>query len=200
MDIADLHFEHIYNKKVLQKLTNLYGYLHQYHLELEFSSQSMLDLMEKMNKKQRRGEVVMVVPDKQNQIWLHTKPFYPNGVYRLMTGGLDPGEKPDAALKREVREETGFKVDIDRCLAAITYTLRANEQVQPFVSYVFLTKRTKTQPQPLDTSENITGFQAVPVAALAEVASALRSLEGDFADWGRFRAVAHEVVHELLQA
>ena len=83
----------------------------------------------------------------------------------------------------------------------ITYTLKPvdnNDVAIPFVSYVFLTKPQAGTPQPVDPTENITDFQAVPVAGLREVAHQLRSIEGYFADWGIFRAVAHEVVYKAL--
>jgi 8-oxo-dGTP pyrophosphatase MutT (NUDIX family) len=154
----------------------------------------MLGMVNKMKrKKPRRGEVVMVVPNEQGHIWLHTKSFYPQGVYRLMTGGLEPGEAPNEALRREVEEETGFKIKPKRCLAVITYTLSTQEVELPFVSYVFATTPAKGQPQPTDSGEAIEHFQAVPAAALADTARQLRALTGAFADWGIFRAISHEV-------
>lgn len=198
IEITDSHFDRIYNEAILEDLRRQYGTFPHYHVELLISSQNMLNLMAKMNKKRRRGEVVMVVPNQQGHLWLHTKSFYPEGIYRLMTGGIDPGEKPVAALKREVREETGFKTEIERCLATITYALRSQSQAQPFVSYLFLTQRVKASPAPLDDDENIAAFQAVPVAGLAAVTAQLRQIEGEFADWGKFRAVAHEVVRTQL--
>jgi len=199
MPETDPYFQEIYNKKILRKLRKKFGPIHQHHVDLTISSKSMLDLMDKMTKKKRRGEVVMVIPDKRGCIWLHTKDFYNKNVYRLMTGGLDPGEKPHSALVREAKEETGFAVKIDRCLASITYNLKGqNGSSQPFVSYVFLTKPASGEPNPIDGGEAISGFMAVPVAELGEVADILRQQKGNLTDWGIFRAVAHDVVHELL--
>ncbi|MDX1524172.1 MAG: hypothetical protein R3264_21255, partial [Anaerolineae bacterium] len=83
MTISDASFEHIYNKKLLRKLDQKFGAFTRKHIDLSITSQSMLNLTEKMKVKRRRGEVVMVIPNKKGEIWLHTKAFYPPGVYRL---------------------------------------------------------------------------------------------------------------------
>src|SRR5512138_2594695 len=91
----------VYNPKILKKLERRFGPVLQQHVELSISTGIMLDMVTKISqKKPRRAEVVMVVPDEQGHIWLHTKAFYPQGIYRLMTGGLDPGEAPQRALQR----------------------------------------------------------------------------------------------------
>jgi 8-oxo-dGTP pyrophosphatase MutT (NUDIX family) len=200
MPVTDAYFERVYNKRILRKLKNKFGSGEPHHVDLTFNTLGMLEMAAKVKQQQRRGEVVIVVPNKQGELWLHTKAFYPAGIYRLMTGGVEAGEKPHLALQREAREETGFKIKIDRCLAVITYTLRKSDEplAIPFVSYVFLTKPEKGQPRPLDPKENIAGFKAVSVSALKQVPHQLRSLEGKLGDWGKFRAVAHEVVGQVL--
>lgn len=199
MMITDPFFNEVYNEKQLKRLEKKFGPFRRYDLGLTVATQVMLDMMFKMSqKKPRRGEVVMVIPNEQGHVWLHTKDFYPEGVYRLMTGGIDPGEKPDRSLLREVGEETGFVVKIDRCLAVITYTLTAAEGTLPFASYVFLTRPTAGQPHPTDPGERITHFKAVPAAELLTVVHNLRALSGPFQDWGIFRAIAHQVAYEAL--
>jgi 8-oxo-dGTP diphosphatase len=42
----------------------------------------------------------------------------PKPEFQLPGGGIDPGEHPIAALHREVFEETGWKMQIARCLGA----------------------------------------------------------------------------------
>jgi hypothetical protein len=56
----------------------------------------------------RRGEVVLIVQKPDDRILLHTKPFYPAGVFRLPTGGLKPEESINDGLVRELYEETGL--------------------------------------------------------------------------------------------
>ena len=197
--VADPLFEDIYNEKLLKDLKKRFGSFHHGHANLQVSSEIMGRMIDKMSqKKPRRGEVVMVIPNEQGHLWLHTKAFYPTGVYRLMTGGLELGEKPHRALLREVAEETGFKTTINRCLAVITYILTYQELALPFVSYVFMTRPAQGSPQPNDPTEAITHFQAIPVEALPGVVRKLRSLPDEFADWGIFRAIAHEVTLSVL--
>ncbi|MEM7348815.1 MAG: NUDIX hydrolase, partial [Chloroflexota bacterium] len=137
--ITDPIFETIYNEKILKKLKKRFGKFEKIHVDFRVSDVGMSNFMAILTKKGRRGEVIMVVPNENGEIWLHTKSFYPDGTYRLMSGGLEMDENPHKALKREVREETGFKTKIDRCLAVITYTLTSEQQQLPFVSYVFRT-------------------------------------------------------------
>jgi 8-oxo-dGTP pyrophosphatase MutT (NUDIX family) len=51
------------------------------------------------------------------------KTFYPPGAYRLLTGGVGHGEPIEAALLREVEEETGLDVEVQRFVAVIEYHL-----------------------------------------------------------------------------
>jgi len=196
--MTDPLYEAIYNKKILDDLRETFGPFHQHHVDLSISTKAMLRLVGKMRKKSRRGEVVMVIPNDRGRLWLHTKAFYPKGVYRLMTGGIGIGEKPPQTMKRETVEETGFSVDIDRCLAVITYTLSGADDPLSFVSYAFLTSPTNGLPQPTDTNEAISDFRAVSIKGLLKAGRQLCSIEGRFADWGIFRAIAHEIVGEIL--
>ncbi|RME74098.1 MAG: NUDIX hydrolase [Chloroflexi bacterium] len=197
--MEDPGFAQIYNPGLLAELEAQFGPFAQQHVEHTAHTEVLQRMVHKMANRPRYGEVVMVVPNEAGHIWLHTKQFYPQGVYRLLTGGLEGTEKPHQALAREVEEETGFKVTVDRCLAVITYTVHSGPLVRPFVSYVFLTTPGKGQPVAGDPNEPISDFRAVPPAELAVAAQRLRALDGDFADWGRFRAVAHEAAWEQLQ-
>jgi 8-oxo-dGTP pyrophosphatase MutT (NUDIX family) len=199
MIILDSAFEKVYNPKLLARLKQRFGPFQTHHVEVPASTKVMLSFMEKMESKGRRGEVVIVIPDEEGRVWLHTKDFYPPGIYRLMTGGVKPKEAPDKAFLRETQEETGLQVKIKRCLAVVTYQFQNLETTLPFVSYLFLAKSTPHSPQPADIAENITDFKAVPGPTLLDVAQQLCGIQGDFADWGRFRAVAHELAGRYFE-
>lgn len=49
-------------------------------------------------------------------------------------GGLEPGEDPEAAVRREVREETGYKVVVDELLGIHSRVIPARRRVTPGAS------------------------------------------------------------------
>src|SRR6266487_1360095 len=71
----------------------------------------------------RIGEVCMVIRRKNGKLLTAIKTFYPPGAFRLLTGGIAHGESIEAALLREVDEETGLDVIARRFLAVIEYQL-----------------------------------------------------------------------------
>ncbi|MDO8586850.1 MAG: NUDIX hydrolase [Armatimonadota bacterium] len=151
-------------------------------------------LTRRMEEKRVCGEVVMVVPRPTEAVLVMTKAFYPEGVYRLPSGGIHRGEQVEDALNRELLEETGFALPVDRFLARLDYLLRCENREISFSSYMYLMQPTDETPRCSDAEEQITGFRDVPIAQLAVIAEQLRSLPGRWQDWGRFRAIAHGYV------
>ena len=76
----------------------------------------------------RFGEVCMVIRRPDGVLLTAIKTFYPSGAYRLLTGGVKHGEPIEAALLREIEEETGLEVEVRRFLAVIEYQLDSENQ------------------------------------------------------------------------
>jgi 8-oxo-dGTP pyrophosphatase MutT (NUDIX family) len=145
-----------------------------------------------------RGEVIMVIVRPNGNVLLHTKDFYPDGVYRLLSGRVLWHEEVEKTLRREVMEETSLEVNVDRFLGLIEYQFLCRESTVPFFSYLFQLSEIRGELCCLDHGEGITDFREANITELPRVAAQLESLEPDWQDWGRFRAVAHHMVWDLL--
>jgi len=185
----------------LSQLIADYGPGERRRVTLEVSAQSFDNWLGKMvTSPKRRGEAVLVIQRPDGRTLLHTKRFYPEGAYRLPSGGVHPGEPILAGVIREAREETGLDVDVHRFLGTLEYEFRDGGRRLHYVSYVFLVRADNDQPVVQDPDEQITGFRYVAAPEIRATAAQLRALPPPWADWGRFRALAHDVVAEALGA
>ncbi|MDO8684795.1 MAG: NUDIX hydrolase [Armatimonadota bacterium] len=152
----------------------------------------------KLGKEMKRthAEVVMVIPRPDGQVLLMTKSFYPQSVYRLPSGGIHIDESAEDGLRRELMEETCLDLPVDKFLGELNYLFRCGNQAATFASYIYLMEPTSEEPNCADADEQITDFRYVPISDLPSIANHLRSLPGKWADWGRFRAIAHDFVAE----
>lgn len=162
----------------------------------------------------RRAEICYVMHrgDPAEGVLLHIKTFYPEGAYRLPTGGIHVGEAVLETLTREIYEETGLTVgthagdvQVERLLGVLAYDLRhATLGATPFATYHFLVRMPADAVlAPQDPAESIGGWQWRPARELPAVAAILDHVHlssQQWADWGRFRALSHRFVAERLAA
>lgn len=161
-----------------------------------------------IRRRDRYGEVCMVVRRPSGKLLLSIKTFYPRGAYRLPTGGIHPGEAIYDALLRETHEETGLDTAVRRFIARISYGAAGREGAPLFHTFAFLLDELGGSLGPLDESEQLEDWREIEVAELPGVADFLDDLRtsgtmdigGDWRAWGRFRAVVHRVVYEELTA
>ena len=161
-----------------------------------------------IRREDRFGEVLMAVRRPNGKLLLAIKTFYPRGAYRLPTGGIHHGEGILDALLRETKEETGLDTVVRRFLATIAYRAASSPTAAPlFHTFAFLLDEVGGTLGALDTAEQIEEWREIEPAELHAQATALerlategtKSIGGSWADWGRFRAVAHRAVAEALE-
>jgi 8-oxo-dGTP pyrophosphatase MutT (NUDIX family) len=151
-----------------------------------------------MVRRKREAEVVPVIRRGNGLYLVHTKAFYPQGVYRLLTGGIKPGEPLLEALVREAREETSLDLRIERFFGALRYHFAWEGQSLPFASYLFAMVEEGGELRVGDPDEAISGFRELTLAQIASLADELEALPPDWIDWGRFRAIAHRFTADAL--
>jgi 8-oxo-dGTP pyrophosphatase MutT (NUDIX family) len=162
-----------------------------------------------IRRRDRYGEVLMAVRRPNGKLLVAIKTFYPRGAYRLPTGGIHHGERVLGALLRETHEETGLETVVRRFLATIAYRGRSTPKAAPlFHTFAFLLDELGGTLGALDAGERIEAWREMSPAELRGQAAVLErvategtvGIGGSWADWGRFRAVAHRVVADALES
>ena len=165
-------------------------------------------LFDPLGKRDRYGEVCMVIRRPSGKLLTAIKTFYPRGAYRLLTGGIHHDEQILPALLRETAEETGLEVDIRRFLAHVDYRWhgQSGADYPVFSTLAFLLDETGGTLGCADPAERLEAFREVEVTELPALAEYLDNLpleesaeiNGRWHEWGRFRAVIHRAVFEAL--
>jgi 8-oxo-dGTP pyrophosphatase MutT (NUDIX family) len=149
-------------------------------------------------RRKRGGEVVLLLRRPNGQYVVHTKSFYPQGVYRLLSGGIKPGEDLVSAVLREAHEETGLCVDVLCFLALAEHHFLWGSRGLGLTSYLFVVSDRGGILASGDPDESITDFREVSLGDLQGIATDLESLPPGWSDWGQFRSSMHRLAVELL--
>jgi 8-oxo-dGTP diphosphatase len=195
--INDPLFNELVDRAELTELHQEYGHL-PVHMATVHVSHGLFQFFRNSVKvkRNRRGEVVLMLENPDHKILVHTKGHYPAGVYRLPTGGIKYHETVFNGFYREIDEETGLLADFVQFIGIIAYVFHWGIHTLPFISYIFKVKVEDNQPQVKDTGENITDFQWIPIADLGTIAHELESIQGSWGEWGAMRAIAHRVIFD----
>ncbi|NJM08635.1 NUDIX hydrolase [Candidatus Gracilibacteria bacterium] len=159
------------------------------YVEVELAEGSF----EPLSSRARVSEVCMVIRRQNQQILVFRKDFYPSGVLRLLTGGIEAGEQIETALLREVAEETGLDVHIERFLAVVAYRMPSTALGHnDFLTFAFLLQERGGTLMAHDPHERVECFADVAPAALYELAAVLDrqddtiddAIDGSWQLWG----------------
>lgn len=197
----------------LAELTLRWGPPHMEGVTLTVDSPFLTGEHQLLTSNGRRAEICYVMNRGRvdDGVLLHTKSYYPPGVYRLPTGGIHTGETVLGTLEREVYEETGLRlgaaageVKLERLLGVLFYDLH-HRTLGPreFATYFFLLRMPAgAELAPTDPEEEIAGWQWLPAKELPALAEQLERVRERSAVWGdcfRYRAAGHRFAAQVLQ-
>lgn len=141
----------------------------------------------------RRHDATLYIA-KDDQIVVIAKPFYPPGMYRAPSGGLNPGESFHDGIAREMAEETGTTIVLERFLLETSVRFTNSDGVIDWSSFVFQARYAGGDFHFTDTRE----ICEVRLAALDEFATFGEIMRESDLGGLHYRAALHETVAPLL--
>ena len=144
----------------------------------------------------RLGEVVFAVRE-NNKIWLTRQFEYPDGVYRIPSGGIGLEEPILNALKREVQEELGINIIDYKLIGFIEYKISYKEKLLDFYSFVFLIEKFSKDSE-IETDGEISEILPVEINNMKKYIDVLLNQKGFWKDWGKLRYQSSHIIFEYL--
>jgi len=110
------------------------------------------DFIRSTQKNGRNHDVTLYI-FKDDKVIVNAKHYYPPGMFRALSGGVNPGETVENGIKREAYEETGSVVEIEKYLMRIDVDFTDSERHLEWHSHIFKCKYLSGELKPIDTEE-----------------------------------------------
>ncbi|MEA3297185.1 MAG: NUDIX domain-containing protein, partial [candidate division Zixibacteria bacterium] len=102
------------SEDMIDGMKALYGHPNEANFRFGVSNKEFR-LIRDSQKHGRRHDVTLYIV-KDDKIVVIAKPFYQPGLYRAPSGGLQPDESFQKGIDREVWEETGCEIELEKFL------------------------------------------------------------------------------------
>lgn len=153
--------------------------------KLHFTAQFLkfeCDLVRESRAKNRLHDVTCFIRTSDDKYVVIQKPQYAHtGIYRAPSGGALAGESIEEAAIREMREETGLTVRLQRMVIDLDLAIVCRKETIPWRSLVFLAEPLSGEMKPLDTHE----IYDVAVMSREELLGDMNCLMAE-SGWGGF--------------
>lgn len=135
----------------------------------------------------RMGEVVFAVERPNGRFICVRSKDYPEGVFRIPTGGVGHKEDILEAVIREVGEELGLKASVERFLGINQVCMTYRDEAVFFYSFFFHLKEIGGNLLIDATDQEVSEVMEAGEEDLHKIADNLLTLKSDWRDWGHFR-------------
>ena len=142
----------------------------------------------------RAHDVTFVIRSEADLVVIVRKPQFPQGAWRIPSGGIDVGESFEDGVKREALEETGLAIELTGypLVAASTFT-HAGEEI-PWTSHVVTAFSAGGELAPRDRVE----IEDARWASMAELTGPIAEvLRGSGSPLFAYRAELHDHIAAL---
>ena len=146
----------------------------------------------------RRHDMTLFIFDPAGRVALIRKHTHPPGVFRAPSGGVRPGEAPDAGALREGYEETGLRAALHRYVLRADALFTCGGDVIAWQSHVF----TAACPEPVPSPAPLDAVEIAEVrwSTLAELQGPIRqALLASGRRLLRYRVALTDAVVALLE-
>ena len=143
-----------------------------------------------------RAHDVTLVILKDGKLAVIRKRGYPEGAYRIPSGGIHPEESFVDGAVREAFEETGLTVRIDDYLLQVHATFACDDRQAKWITHVMLAGAVNGTLAPVDSKE----IEAARWMDWTELVDIVNPLLRDSGRGGlRYRARLHERLRDIVQ-
>lgn len=138
-------------KEQIQKIEEEFGTPKELEMSFPMRKGEFQNLLE--SQKDGRSSDITLLIFKDNRIIVIAKPWYPDGLWRIPSGGWKPDESFIECAKREAYEETGAKIRLEKYILRINVTFTYNNEKVKWTSHIFVAKYLKGRLRPVDKKE-----------------------------------------------
>ncbi len=188
-DLPDMYV----TKKMVEEMISRYGKPEE--VSFEFATPDEEFRFIKSTQKYERAHDATVYAIKDGEIIVIAKHFYPPGLYRAPSGGLQPDESFHDGIAREITEETGTSIEIEHFLLQSQVTFTNDLGTIPWTSYVFQARYISGDFDFTDVRE----IREVRTARLEEFMTFGTIMRKSDRGGLHYRAALHEAVEPLLR-
>ncbi len=182
-------------EETIQQLSKQFGQPKDVSFEFKVSEKEYNGIKSSQKKGREHDVTLYIVKDKK--IIVIAKHFYPQGLFRAPSGGINPGEDFVEGAKREAREETGCEIQFENFLLKtyVQFIQKNSDKIINWHSYIFQAKYISGNFEFTDTNE-IREVALVDIKHFEKFSETMRASEiGGL----HYRAALHDEVKKLIK-